>query len=100
MTATARAWIAGLVLVLATGLSFAGVAFDEPNRSSYVTGAVSLYTLVLGYVFGNRNGEQQLAKALVQTQAVHGADAAMQVARDTANVATPRPSAVDSPPEP
>lgn len=66
MTTAARSWLAIIALVAGVGLIALGTLTHD-NGPTVPGGA--MVTLVLGYAFGDRNGEKRLAAALNVLQA-------------------------------
>lgn len=67
MTPKGRTIIAAVAIVCAVALLMVG-AFAQHGEATTAAGASTL-ALVLGYVFGDRNGEKRLAAALTVAQA-------------------------------
>ncbi len=63
MTAQGRAWLAALALLLATTCAIIGAVINDESLKVMGTSAI---TLVLGYAFGDRNGERRLSNALAE----------------------------------
>lgn len=82
MTAQGRAIVAGLGLVLGAMLVVLGSIQRDAGPT---TAGVGLIGPILGYVFGDRNGEKRLASAMTVLQAdrvktANDADAAQETA--------------------
>lgn len=89
MTATGRVWLAIVALV-------SGVALIALGSITHDAGATApggaMVTLVLGYAFGDRNGEKRLAAALTVLQADERTPAPAKVVEPA-----PAPTVVETP---
>lgn len=75
MTATGRTAVVLVILVVAGALACATIIADHANTTGAVAGFTGIAGTVLGYAFGDRNGEKRLASAIVQNAAEVGTDA-------------------------
>lgn len=97
MTPKGRVILAIAALVLGALLIALGtLATDAARGAEARTVGAATITLVVGYVFGDRNGEKRLASALVVANAGGTSDPASELAAD---IAAPR-NPIPEPPAP
>lgn len=101
MTPNGRTVLAITALVLGVALIALGVLVPDAARGAEArTVGAATITLVIGYVFGDRNGEKRLASALVVANAADAVDPASQHAAAIAAPRHPAPEPERAPVDP